>query len=253
MINTARTGFSRAKWSVLLVAFALGASNCLAPEDQPAPPASAITSPTITTDSTMGAAVTPAAEVVAEVVSVTDGDTIIVVMPDGTNEAVRLIGIDAPEDGLLLDQEATDYMTDLVFGKKVRMVTDVSDRDRFNRLLRYIYVGDLFVNEAMVRAGLAVARRYRPDIAMAEVLEAAQAGAERGSLGLFSSEGASVTTLAPSTDRSNRGNCHSSYPDACIPPPPPDLDCGDIGVEGFTVLPPDPHGLDGNRNGVGCA
>ena len=194
-----------------------------------------------------------ASVVVAEVVSVTDGDTIRVVMPDGTNEPVRLIGIDAPEDGLLLDQEATEYLADLVLGKKVRMVVDVSDRDRFERLLRYVYVGDLFVNEEMVRAGLAVARRYRPDTAMAEVLEAAQAGAEQGALGLFSSGATSATTQAPATNPSIRANCHPSYPDSCIPPPPPDLDCDDIGVEGFTVLQPDPHGFDGNGNGVGCA
>ena len=174
-------------------------------------------------------------------------------MPDGTNEPVRLIGIDAPEDGLLLDQEATDYLVNLVLGKKVRMVIDVSDRDRFNRLLRYVYVGDLFVNEEMVRAGLAVAKRYRPDIAMAEVLEAAQAGAEQGAFGLFSSEATSATTLAPTTNTSRLGNCHPSYPDACIPPPPPDLDCDDIEVKGFRVLSPDPHDFDGNGNGVGCA
>jgi micrococcal nuclease len=46
-------------------------------------------------------------------------------------------------------------LEELVLGKEVRMVADVSDRDRFDRLLRYIYVGDLLVNEEMVRAGWA--------------------------------------------------------------------------------------------------
>ena len=50
-----------------------------------------------------------------------------------------------------------------------------------------------------------------------------------------------------------RGNCHPSYPDVCIPPPPPDLDCADIPYRGFRVLPPDPHRLDGMpANGIGC-
>lgn len=47
-------------------------------------------------------------------------------------------------------------------------------------------------------------------------------------------------------------NCHPSYPDFCIPPPPPDLDCGDIDQKDFTVHQPDPHGFDGNRDGRGC-
>ena len=47
-------------------------------------------------------------------------------------------------------------------------------------------------------------------------------------------------------------NCDPSYPDFCIPPSPPDLDCGDIGRKRFTVLQPDPHRFDGDRDGIGC-
>jgi hypothetical protein len=48
--------------------------------------------------------------------------------------------------------------------------------------------------------------------------------------------------------------CDPSYPDVCIPPPPPDLNCGDDGVpESFQVLPPNPHGFDDEDNdGIGC-
>ena len=49
--------------------------------------------------------------------------------------------------------------------------------------------------------------------------------------------------------------CDPSYPDLCIPPPPPDLDCRYVYDRGFrhiTVLPPDPHNLDGNHDGVAC-
>ncbi len=46
--------------------------------------------------------------------------------------------------------------------------------------------------------------------------------------------------------------CHQSYPDFCIPPPPPDLDCSDVSRRNFTVLSPDPHGFDGDGDGVGC-
>lgn len=47
-------------------------------------------------------------------------------------------------------------------------------------------------------------------------------------------------------------NCHASYPTVCIPPPPPDLSCSDIPYRRFPVLPPDPHGFDGNKDGIGC-
>ncbi len=46
--------------------------------------------------------------------------------------------------------------------------------------------------------------------------------------------------------------CDPAYPTVCIPPPPPDLDCGDITYTNFTVLAPDPHRFDGNHDGVGC-
>jgi micrococcal nuclease len=47
-------------------------------------------------------------------------------------------------------------------------------------------------------------------------------------------------------------DCDSSYPDACIPPYPPDLNCGDISDKDFQVVPPDPHGFDREGDGIGC-
>jgi hypothetical protein len=48
------------------------------------------------------------------------------------------------------------------------------------------------------------------------------------------------------------GRCDPSYPDFCIPPLPPDLDCSDISQNNFTVKPPDPHNFDSDGDGVGC-
>jgi hypothetical protein len=47
-------------------------------------------------------------------------------------------------------------------------------------------------------------------------------------------------------------NCDPSYPDVCIPPYPPDLNCGDISDKGFGVQGSDPRGFDGDGDGVGC-
>lgn len=71
---------------------------------------------------------------------------------------------------------------------------------------------------------------------------------------------AAPTTAAPSPPVTQgfrqapppQSNCDPSYPDFCIPPPPPDLDCGDTDQKNFTVHQPDPHDFDGNRDGVGC-
>lgn len=47
-------------------------------------------------------------------------------------------------------------------------------------------------------------------------------------------------------------NCDRAYPDICIAPPPPDLDCKDISYRNFKVLPPDPHRFDRDKDGIGC-
>ncbi len=47
-------------------------------------------------------------------------------------------------------------------------------------------------------------------------------------------------------------NCDPSYPEFCIDPYPPDLDCGEIRYVNFKVLQPDPHGFDPDKDGIGC-
>jgi hypothetical protein len=58
----------------------------------------------------------------------------------------------------------------------------------------------------------------------------------------------SMTRQAPPP----RSKCDPSYPSVCIPRPPPDLDCADVPYSDFAVRPPDPHGFDGDNDGVGC-
>jgi endonuclease YncB( thermonuclease family) len=68
------------------------------------------------------------------------------------------------------------------------------------------------------------------------------------------SNSVSATTKTDSepTTSSQQVDCDPSYPDFCIPPPPPDLDCKDIPQKRFTVLQPDPHRFDGDKDGIGC-
>src|SRR5215216_55393 len=64
----------------------------------------------------------------------------------------------------------------------------------------------------------------------------------------------SSSAVAAEEEEEEETTCDSSYPDNCIPPPPPDLTCDDdVGACNFEVVPPDPHGFDGNDNdGIGC-
>ncbi len=121
----------------------------------------------------------------ARVTSVVDGDTIEAEI-DGQAERVRLIGMNAPESDECLADEATARLTELVGGQDVRLMSDVSDRDQYGRLLRYVFVGDTFVNRQLVEEGLAIARRYPPDEAHADELDAAQARARDAQLGIWS-------------------------------------------------------------------
>jgi micrococcal nuclease len=117
----------------------------------------------------------------ATVIRVVDGDTVVARLGDGREERVRYIGIDTPERGEPCFQQASDANALLVEGQRVRLERDVSERDRYGRLLAYVYrdEDDLFVNEELVRQGLAEAKEYPPDTREAGRLETAERGARR--------------------------------------------------------------------------
>jgi micrococcal nuclease len=194
--------------------------------------------------------------VAALVVDVTDGDTIKVEI-DGEVYPLRYIGIDAPEQGAPGAKAATRANRELVAGETVLLEADTRDTDRFDRLLRYVWLVRgteyLLVNRELVRLGAAVAKAYPPDTAYQELLTQAQRAAKRAEVGLWEPAASIVPLIPPiSTPKPGGGNCDPSYPDVCIPRYPPDLDCGDIPFRFFTVRPPDPHGFDAEGDGVGC-
>ncbi|MEZ5382723.1 MAG: lamin tail domain-containing protein [Microthrixaceae bacterium] len=133
-------------------------------------------------------AVTTPGDEIVDVVEVIDGDTLEVRRSDGQRERVRLIGINTPEQGECLAEEATERLRSLAGDTTVRMAADRTDRDGYGRLLRYLYADDVFLNEQMVADGLALARRYEPDTAQSQRLEAAQRGAQRREIGQWASD-----------------------------------------------------------------
>lgn len=64
--------------------------------------------------------------------------------------------------------------------------------------------------------------------------------------------GSAILTLQTQQTAAKSGKCSPAYPDVCIAPAPPDLDCKHIPHRRFRVLPPDPHRFDGDKDGIGC-
>lgn len=97
---------------------------------------------------------------------VIDGDTIIL----ESKERVRLIGIDTPERGELGYEEARSALENLVLNKTITLVSQQGDRDVYERLLRDIYIDDIFVNLYMIENGFAVALPIPPNTKYAGIL-----------------------------------------------------------------------------------
>ena len=118
----------------------------------------------------------------AHVLYVIDGDTIQVSM-NGQEYRVRYVSVNTPERDEPCYADATNANADLVEDQTVTLVRDVSDTDRYGRLLRYVYVGNTFVNAELVRDGWAEAREYPPDTAQYNTLEDLESDARSHNLG----------------------------------------------------------------------
>ena len=124
----------------------------------------------------------------ARVARVIDGDTIVL----DSGEHVRYIGVDTPEMRPRPEpfaKVAAAANARLVEGKTVRLAFDVDRRDRYDRLLAYVYVGRTFVNLELVEQGIARAKAYPPNTAHQRDFEQAQARARTAERGMWNWEG----------------------------------------------------------------
>lgn len=143
--------------------------------------------PTITESPFSTASANPNIQLV-KVIRIADGDTITI---EG-GEKLRYIGINTPESVdprrpvECFGKEASLRNKELVEGKIIGIEKDVSQTDRFGRLLRYVYVGDVMINEQLVREGYAFASAYPPDVKYQERLQAAEQDAKENRRGLWS-------------------------------------------------------------------
>ena len=194
-----------------------------------------------------------------KVVDVVDGDTIKVLLDqDGQTYTVRYIGMDTPESTTRVEYfgvEASAKNSELVYGKTVTLIKDVSETDVYGRLLRYVLVENIFVNYELVAQGYANTASYPPDIACIPTFQEAEQKASASKLGLWVAP-PTLVAIPTSSGAGASGNapCNCSGPD---------LDCkADFNThaaaqacydycvsQGFG----DVFGLDGNDNdGLAC-
>jgi endonuclease YncB( thermonuclease family) len=96
----------------------------------------------------------PAAETfTGKVVAVGDGDSVTVLTPKKKQVRIRLEGIDAPETKQAFGSAAKKSLSDLVYGREVRVV--VSTVDDYGRKVAHLYIGDFWVNLAQIERGMA--------------------------------------------------------------------------------------------------
>ncbi len=135
-------------------------------------------------------------EMLYAVTNVVDGDTIDVDM-DGKTERLRLIGIDTPETKdprkpvQCFGQEASDKATELLLNQKIKLEFDEtqSDRDKYDRLLAYVYREDgLFFNKWMIENGYAYEYTYNIPYKYQTEFKEAENNARSNQLGLWSTD-----------------------------------------------------------------
>jgi micrococcal nuclease len=142
----------------------------------------------------------------ATVTRVVDGDTAVVSITSraegpgagsaqvGGEYRVRFLGIDTPESvkpGSPVEcfgKEASAATTALLEGQDVRLVKDVEETDQYDRLLRYVYLGEEMANARLVVNGYAQPYTYPPNVRHADLFVQLQREARENSRGLWSSE-----------------------------------------------------------------
>ena len=198
---------------------------------------------------------------------ITDGDTIRI----STGEDVRLVQIDTPEpmQSECYSNEATAELAKLIKGKKIRLESDPvsANTDKYNRLLRYIFVGKINVNLKMVELGAAAPYFYQGERGKyaTQLMKAAEK-AKAKKIGLWGKCPNAI--LDPykslssgfagqdSSKNSNQGTgqCDPNY-SPCIPVSLQDLDCPNLyalGISSIKVIGTDIHRFDRDRDGIAC-
>jgi micrococcal nuclease len=185
------------------------------------------------------------------ITSIVDGDTVEV---DG--KSIRLALVNTPEYGEVGYTQARSYIEKVCpVGSSVLVDEDDGQtQGSYGRMIARVYCGDTSLNEAIVKTGLGI---IETNFCSTSEFSSASWAQSYGCSTSYQEVKTPKSTTQPSQPKTQpsqttQPRCDPSYPDFCIPPPPPDLDCGDISQKRFTVLQPDPHRFDGDKDGIGC-
>lgn len=213
-------------------------STPVPPTPTPVPPTPTVTpAPPTPTPTPVPPTPTPtSATQTAQVVGIVDGDTIDVEIGEQIFR-VRYIGMNTPEVGQPCADEATAKNSELLSGKMVTLVKDVSETDQYGRLLRYVYVGDIFVNAELVRQGYANAATYPPDVAHADLFVQLEAEARTAGRGCWA-----LPTATPGAAWDCSGNIYNCSDFSS---------CAEV-MSYWNACPGDPSRLDGDNDGIPC-
>ena len=127
----------------------------------------------------------------AKVSRVVDGDTIVVQFDDGTTDKVRLLGIDTPEThkpGTAVQcygPEAEQFTRAQLSGRSVRLELDAEERDKYHRLLAYVYVDGRRFEDELLRRGLAKVLIIAPNGRHAKSMIAVEIAAKSQDVGMW--------------------------------------------------------------------
>ena len=183
--------------------------------------------------------------VIAKVERVVDGDTIYV-----EGYKVRLSLTNTPEKTEPGFSEATAFTKRLCSVGSI-VTVDQDDKqpyDVYNRLLGKVHCNEKLLNSELLLNGHAnILTQYCSTSEFSN-----ESWAQNFGCGASSNIPVKSSGSTKPSENTKPSNCDPSYPDFCIPPPPPDLDCKDIPQKRFTVLQPDPHRFDGDKDGIGC-
>jgi micrococcal nuclease len=167
-----------------------------------------------------------------------DGDTIVV-----GDKSIRFALANTPEWGDYDYTQAGAYIEAICpVGSKVLVDEDDGQTEgSHGRIIAKIYCNELILNEEILEVGHAVLlTEFCGKSEFTEEPWAQKHGCAE-----------TIESTIPANTKI-KDNCDPSYPDVCISSPPPDLDCGKILYQNFRVLPADPHGFDGDKDGIGC-
>jgi len=170
-----------------------------------------------------------------DVTDIIDGDTIRV-----GEQSIRFALASTPEPNEFGGLDAKQFVEQIcpVGSEALVDEDDKQTEGSYGRIVAVIYCNGINLNEAVIESGYGYL-----DSGFCDKSEFATHGWAHGC--------PKTQVISPQTE-TQQPSCDPSYPDFCIPSPPPDLDCKDIPQKRFTVIGSDPHRFDGDKDGIGC-